>query len=50
MSRLEDIQAEAEEAGEPNQNGTSERQEPPTAPIDEDVAGSVNAALPDADE
>jgi hypothetical protein len=28
----------------------AESTEPGTPPIDEDVAGSVNAALPDADE
>jgi len=50
MSRPEEIPIEADEAGEPNPNGTSERPEPPTAPIDEDVKESVNAALPDADE
>jgi hypothetical protein len=51
MSRLEDSRREADEAGRSEPNGVeNESTEPATAPIDEDVAGSVNAAVHDADE
>jgi hypothetical protein len=51
MNRPEESGREADEAGRSEPNGVDEEStEPATAPIDEDVAGSVNAALHDADE
>jgi hypothetical protein len=51
MNRPEESGREADEAGRSESNGTEEEStERATAPIDEDVAGSVNAALHDADE
>jgi hypothetical protein len=38
------------EPGKQEDGGGRTGSEPATPPIDEDVAGSVNAALPDADE
>jgi hypothetical protein len=50
MNRPEARRPEPEQAGtEPDETEDNES-EPATAPIDEDVAGSVNAALHDADE
>ena len=46
MSRPEDSGSETEPAGEEG----ADAPEPATPPIDEDVAGSVNAAVHDADE
>jgi hypothetical protein len=48
MSRPEDSRSETEPAGEEAES--ADAPEPMTAPIDEDVAGSVNAAVHDADE
>jgi hypothetical protein len=48
MSRPEDNGTETEPAGDQAEN--AEAPEPVTPPIDEDVAGSVNAALHDTDE
>jgi hypothetical protein len=48
MSRPEDSSTETEPAGEEAES--AEVSEPATPPIDEDVAGSVNAAVHDADE
>jgi hypothetical protein len=48
MSRPEDSRAETEPAGEEAER--ADVPEPATPPIDEDVAGSVNAAVHDADE
>jgi hypothetical protein len=48
MSRPEDSSTETEPAGEEAER--AEVSEPATPPIDEDVAGSVNAAVHDADE
>lgn len=53
MSRPKELEIETEtgEPGEAKPNGTGGKgSEPETAPIDEDVARSVNAALPDVDE
>ena len=50
MSRPEDKTTEAEPDSAQDADEEVERAEPGTPPIDEDVAGSVNAALPDADE
>jgi hypothetical protein len=48
MSRPQDSGTEIEPAGEEAES--ADAPEPVTAPIDEDVAGSVNAALHDSDE
>jgi hypothetical protein len=48
MSRPEDSRTETEPAGEEAES--ADVPEPATPPIDEDVAGSVNAAVHDADE
>jgi hypothetical protein len=48
MSRPEDSGSETEPAGEEAEN--ADAPEPVTPPIDEDVAGSVNAAVHDADD
>jgi hypothetical protein len=50
MSRPEDKTTEAEPDSAQDADEEVERAEPGTPPIDEDVAGSVNAALPDLDE
>jgi hypothetical protein len=50
MSRPEEKTAEAEPTPARDAEGEAESTEPGTPPIDEDVAGSVNAALPEADE
>lgn len=50
MSRLEERENEAEPAAGREAEEAAEAPEPATPPIDEDVAGSVNAALHDADE
>ena len=50
MSRPEEQRFEAERPSERDAEGETGITEPGTPPIDEDVAGSVNAALPDADE
>jgi hypothetical protein len=47
MSRPDDSGSETEPAGEAE---SADAPEPMTPPIDEDVAGSVNAAVHDADE
>jgi hypothetical protein len=48
-SRPEEAEARTETAPEePPADEPAEWEEPQTPPIDEDVAGSVNAALPDA--
>jgi hypothetical protein len=48
MSRPEDSGSGTEPAGEEGENAGAP--EPVTPPIDEDVAGPVNAAVHDADE
>jgi len=48
MSRQEDPVPEGERVG--HEGDDAEVSEPVTPPIDEDVAGSVNAALHDTDE
>jgi len=50
MSRPEEETTEAKRhsAGEADEEAESNK--PGTPPIDEDVAGSVNAAVPDVDE
>jgi hypothetical protein len=48
MSRREDSGCETEPAGEEAES--ADAPEPVTPPIDEDVAGSVNAAVHDADD
>jgi hypothetical protein len=48
MSRQEESGSETEPAGEEAES--ADAPEPTTPPIDEDVAGSVNAAVHDADE
>jgi hypothetical protein len=48
MSRPEERRAEAEP--QEDRADVGQGSEPETPPIDEDVAGSVNAALHDADE
>ena len=48
MSRPEESGTETEPAGEETES--PEISEPTTPPIDEDVTGSVNAAVHDADE
>jgi hypothetical protein len=48
--RREDLQTEADPAEDDEEEEIPERAEPGTPPIDENVAGSVNAALPDRDE
>ena len=48
-SRPEEAGTEAEPEGT-TADEPAESSEPTTPPIDEDVAGSVNAALPDADD
>jgi hypothetical protein len=50
MSQPEEETTQAEASSDGNAEGDAESTEPGTPPIDEDVAGSVNAALPDADE
>ena len=50
MSRPEEQKSEAERTSERDAEAEAEITEPGTPPIDEDVVGSVNAALPDADE
>jgi len=51
MKRLEESASASEEADESQPDGLEEEStKPETAPIDEDVAGSVNAAVHDADE
>jgi hypothetical protein len=50
MSRPEEQTHERERTSEQDAEEEAESTEPGTPPIDEDVAGSVNAALPDADE
>jgi hypothetical protein len=50
MSRPEETGTEAEEEQPEEDEQVPERPEPATPLIDEDVAGSVNAALHDADE
>ena len=50
MSRPEETGTEAEEEQRKEDERVPERPEPVTPPIDEDVAGSVNAALHDADD
>jgi hypothetical protein len=50
MSRPEEKTPEAELSPARDAEVEAERTEPGTPPIDEDVAGSVNAALPEADE
>jgi hypothetical protein len=49
MNRPDEKRPEAEPTREQAEGETAST-ESGTAPIDEDVAGSVNAALPDADE
>jgi hypothetical protein len=48
MNRLEEAGTEAEPAEDEPES--AEAAEPAMPPIDEDVSGSVNAALHDADE
>jgi hypothetical protein len=48
MSGPEDSKSETEPAAEDAES--ADAPEPATPPIDEDVAGSVNAAVHDADE
>jgi hypothetical protein len=48
-SRPEEARTETEPERTPADE-PAEWEEPQTPPIDEDVAGSVNAALPDADD
>jgi hypothetical protein len=50
MSRPEQTGTEAEPESRPEADEPDEVPERATPPIDEDVAGSVNAALHDADE
>jgi hypothetical protein len=53
MSRPEESGTEADQADQADRRAEeedAERSEPVTPPIDEDVAGSVNAALHEADE
>jgi hypothetical protein len=51
MNRLEESATASEEAEESQPTGVEEEgTKPERAPIDEDVAGSVNAAVHDADE
>jgi hypothetical protein len=50
MSRPEESGTEADQADRREEEEDAERSEPVTPPIDEDVAGSVNAALHEADE
>jgi hypothetical protein len=51
MSRREETSPEAEPApAREDEDDDSAQTKSATAPIDEDVAGSVNAALPEADE
>jgi hypothetical protein len=50
MSRREEKTTEAELNLARDAEEEVESTEPGTPPIDEDIAGSVNAALPDADE
>jgi hypothetical protein len=52
MSRPEvrETEAEAESAPDQDPDESTEDRDPVTPPIDEDVAGSVNAALHEADE
>lgn len=50
MSRPEQTGTEAEPAPREEADDAAETTEPATPPIDEDVAGSLNAALHDADE
>lgn len=46
----EEPQAETEPAAAEDPVNAEAGSEPATPPIDEDVTGSVNAAVPDADE
>jgi hypothetical protein len=48
--QLEEARAETEPAAEQDATEGETRSEPTMPPIDEDVAGSVNAAVPDTDE
>jgi hypothetical protein len=50
--RLDDLRADPESAqrDENEDKDAPERTEPATPPIDEDIAGSVNAAVPETDE
>ena len=48
--RPADSRTEIDPAEHGDEEESAERAEPATPPIDEDVAGSVNAALPDTDE
>jgi hypothetical protein len=50
MSRPEEIRTESEAASAEEGPADAEGLEHVTSPIDEDVAESVNAALPDEDE
>jgi hypothetical protein len=50
MSRPEEKTQGAERTSDRDAEVEAESTEPGTPPIDEDVAGSVNAALPEADE
>jgi hypothetical protein len=49
-SRPEESRTEAEPDNGTTASEAAESSEPRTPPIDEDVSGSVNAALPDADD
>jgi hypothetical protein len=49
-SRPEEAGTETEPDDGTPASEAAESSEPRTPPIDEDVAGSVNAALPDADD
>lgn len=46
----EELQSQSEPKAPPGSTEEEREGEPATPPIDEDVAGSVNAALPDTDE
>jgi hypothetical protein len=49
MNRPEEVDTKTESAGNEAEE-SADAPEPATPPIDEDVAGSVNAAVHDADE
>jgi hypothetical protein len=46
----EEPRTETEPAAEQDEKDGDSRSEPPTPPIDEDIAGSVNAAVPDTED
>jgi hypothetical protein len=46
----EETRTETGPAADQDERDGDSRSEPPTPPIDEDIAGSVNAAVPDTED